>query len=485
MNEIANQPSVDASMIAAPMTADGRSAIGCIRVSGPLLEPLLERLCPPIPHARHASLRTIQTDAGEPIDQVIVLYYKGPHSFTGEDVVEIQHHGNPSIQENLLQRLFALGATPAGPGEFSKRAFINGRLDLTQAEAIADLIAAESQREIRLAQRSLAGGFSQKIEDLHTQLLVLVAEIEANLDFTDESDVVERSKEIASIAGQCNHLHVLLAEILSTSLTRNQLSKGHLVLIAGVPNAGKSTLFNCLANEDLAIVNAAPGTTRDLLRTQIQLTETGTNFELVDSAGLHSSDDPIELEGMRRAHKQVTKADLLVWMIEMESSKPKLQQSIDELRKTLEAVGQQQVQPPFVIVLSKADLATSDLQVKALQPDGDLFSHWPTKPITTIQLSSHNGRGIAELLELIKQQGQMQNSEPNQTVFLVRERHLQALRAAQITLQTALDLINADGITDLAAEACRATQGYLGSVTGQTLPDDLLNQIFSTFCIGK
>ena len=439
--------------IAALATAAGRAAVAVVRVSGPQALQIGQRLLPRAPRPRHAELASLRSSEGELIDRALVLYFPAPHSYTGEDVIEFHVHGGAAVSDWLLECLHGLGARPAQAGEFTLRAFLNDKLDLTQAEAVADLIESRSRLAAQAALRSLRGRFSAAVRSLQEQLTELRVLVEAWLDFPDEdldvaaqSDLVERLK---TARGE-------LALLRTAASEGAALADGLSIAIAGPPNAGKSSLLNALAGYDAAIVTDIPGTTRDPLHEQLVLD--GLPINIVDTAGLRVSDDPIEREGVRRAQDAVGKADHVLWVADIRDGEAV---ALDAARQTLaDSV-------PFTLLLNKVDL----LERGAAEHE----SH------EIIELSALHGTGINLLITRLKVLAGLSGESTG--TFSARRRQLQALDR----VAAALDAAEAAfvGGLELAAEELRGAQAALGELTGEFSSDDLLGEIFSRFCIGK
>lgn len=440
--------------IAAIATAAGAAGIGVIRVSGPAAATIATALHGRLPPVRRAVRALLRDADGEPLDDALLLYFAAPRSFTGEDVLEIHGHGSPVLLQALLRRVIALGARLARPGEFSERAFLNGKLDLAQAEAVADLIAAGSEAAARAALRSLQGVFSERVNALLEKLVRLRVHVEAAIDFTDEEiDFLADTAIATQIAAITEHLDALLAD----GRRGARLRAGLHVAILGPPNAGKSSLLNTLAGMDVAIVTDRAGTTRDVLRETIDLG--GIALTLADTAGLREhSGDVIELEGMRRARAESRLADLVLLVVPDGDA-----QAATTLRDEC---------PPGVPRLwvhNKIDL--SGREPSRERRDGE--EH--------VALSLRRGDGVGLLRDALRDHA-LGNAEP--VAFSARERHLDALARCQAAVEAARAQL-ADGNGELVAEELRFAQQALGEITGAFEADDLLGAIFSTFCIGK
>jgi tRNA modification GTPase len=444
--------------IAAVATPPGRGAIAIVRISGAEAATIAHALTGEAPSERQAKLCSFSNQAGEPVDQGLVLFFPGPRSFTGEDVVELHGHGGTIVTETLLAAVLAHGARPAEPGEFALRAFLNDKLDLTQAEAIADLIDSGSQAAARAALRSLEGRFSDQVQALQAQLTEIRVHSEAWLDFPDEEldldDIAALQRRLESAAG---HLHALLADARQGAILRSGLS----VVIAGPPNAGKSSLLNRLAGYDAAIVTHIPGTTRDPLKEHISLD--GLPINLIDTAGLRESADPIEVEGMRRSRAAVERADCLLWVVELNAD---LDEAVAGVRETLGDSGAR-----AMILENKVDLTD----------DGPTTLEVAGVPV--IRLSALTGEGLPLLIEHLKTMAGYAGEA--RSTLGARTRHVAALERARAALDRAQALLQRSRALELAAEELRGAQTALSEITGEITSDDLLGEIFGTFCIGK
>lgn len=428
--------------IAAIATPQGRGAIGVVRVSGPLAPAIAKAVLGRAPEPRRAVFGNFVDAKGERIDQGIALYFPAPHSFTGEPVLELQGHGGPIVMQTLLAACLDGGARIAEPGEFTRRAFLEGKLDLAQAEAVADLIDAASQEAARSALRSLSGEFSGAVHRLVAALTELRALTEAMLDFPEE-DV--DSVHAADATARLDRIRGSLAELLSGSRQGRLLAAGVHVVITGRPNVGKSSLLNRLAGEERAIVTSVAGTTRDALREPLEIA--GIPILLVDTAGLHASPDEIERIGMERARSELARADVVLAVFD--ASAPLAPESIP-------------LQAARVDVYNKADLVPG-----FRAPGGSLA------------VSAKTGAGLGALRDAIVKAAGWTGGE---SVYLARERHLRALEAAKGHLEAA----RADPSGwELFAEELRLAQTALSGITGEVSADDLLGEIFARFCIGK
>ena len=448
----------DSDTIAALATPPGRGGVGIIRLSGSSTTDIAKQLFGHVPAARRAEYLTFCADDGEPLDTGLALYFPAPHSFTGEDVLELHGHGGPVVMDLLLQRCLALGVRPARPGEFSERAFLNNKMDLAQAEAVADLIDSASAQAARLAVRSLQGAFSQRIHILVETLTELRIYVESAIDFPEEEiDFLGDGQVQTRLTAVMN----TLAETRAAARQGNLLREGITVVIAGRPNAGKSTLLNALAGRDTAIVTDIPGTTRDILREHIQVD--GLPLHIIDTAGLRDSDDAVEQEGIRRAWTEIEGADRILLLHDASQTFDEQEQS---LLKQLSQAG-----PPITLVQNKIDLlATDALSLNA-------------KNVTEIAVSAHTGTGLQVLREHLKDCVGYEASGEGQ--FMARRRHLQALENAQQYLENGQQQLQNHAAGELLAEDLRQAQQALSEITGEVSADELLGKIFSSFCIGK
>ncbi|MET0893546.1 MAG: tRNA uridine-5-carboxymethylaminomethyl(34) synthesis GTPase MnmE [Pseudoxanthomonas sp.] len=440
--------------IAAIATGPGAGGVGIVRLSGPRARQIAETVCGRRLQARHAHHVRFTTHAGETIDDGIALAFPSPHSFTGEDVVELQAHGSPVVLQQLVMRACALGARPARPGEFSERAFLNDRLDLVQAEAIADLIAASDTRAARAARRALDGVFSQRVDAIAASFSALRVHVEAAIDFADESiDTLGGDAVRARLAATRQQLSLLLAE----AERGRKLRDGLHAVIVGPPNAGKSSLLNALAGSERAIVTDTPGTTRDLLRETVRLD--GLELTLVDTAGLRTGGDAIEREGMRRARLELETADLALVVLDARDA-------------------------PGGLQAVHADLAGVPMRL-FIHNKSDLLAAAPADTDSTVHVSATTGAGLAALharLRALAAGGE--GLEAGAGEFSARARHVEALVRAGEYAEAANRELHHERL-ELAAEELRLAHQTLGEITGKVSPDDMLGRIFSTFCIGK
>ncbi|WP_415879113.1 tRNA uridine-5-carboxymethylaminomethyl(34) synthesis GTPase MnmE [Methylomonas sp. TEB] len=440
--------------IAAIATPPGNGGVGVIRISGPSASGIAQRLTgKTLPKPRYAQFAHFLDTDGRVIDSGLLLYFAAPASFTGEQVIELQGHGGSVVLDMLLRRVLELGARLANPGEFSQRAFLNNKIDLAQAEAIADLISSGTEQAVRSAQQSMQGVFSEQINELIDELIELRVFIEAAIDFVDEEiDFLGDGV----VAGRIARLQVKLADIGKTAQQGRLLHDGMTVVLAGKPNAGKSSLLNALAGHDAAIVTDIAGTTRDVLRERIQLD--GMPLHIIDTAGLHDSDNPVEQEGIRRARQEIAKADRILLLID----------STDPDSASLDASLPANI--AVTKVFNKIDLIGGQPRVMETQQS------------TEIHLSIKHKLGLDLLRQHLKQS--MGFTESADNVFVARTRHIQALQLAAQALDRAAEQLLHQA-HELVAEELRQAQTSLSAITGEFTSDDLLGEIFSSFCIGK
>jgi tRNA modification GTPase len=443
--------------IAAIATPPGQGGVAIVRVSGSAVETIAIALLGRLPQIRRAELHDFRDADGELIDSGLVLYFAAPASFTGEPVLELHGHGGQVVIDLLLQRVIALGARPARPGEFSRRAFLNNKLDLVQAEAIADLIESGSAQAARAAVRSLQGVFSQRVYALAEALTALRIYIEAAIDFPDEE--IDWLAD-ARLQQMLQQLQDDLADIMARAHQGQLLRDGMTVVIAGRPNAGKSSLLNALAGSEAAIVTAIPGTTRDVLREHIQLD--GMPLHVIDTAGLHDSDDPVEQLGMERARKAMESADRLLLLVDDQAGYTAADAAIlDDLPAGV----------PHTLLFNKIDLT------------GRAPGTVTTGKAPAFALSVQTNAGMEALRTHLKQcVGFGEQAEGD---FSARRRHLDALQRVQQHLHAGEHQLKELQAGELLAEELRLAQQELGEITGSVSSDDLLGKIFSSFCIGK
>lgn len=451
------------STIAAIATPPGRGGIGIIRVSGPKAPDIAARIVGKIPAPRYAQHAVFLAQDGSVIDEGVVLYFPAPHSFTGEDVLELQGHGGPVVLDMLLKRILSEGVEQARPGEFSERAFLNGKMDLAQAEAIADLIDAQSEQAARSAQRSLQGKFSHVINQLVQEITQLRMYVEAAIDFpTEEIDFLADQQ----IATELEKIFASITQVEDSAQQGVMLREGMSVVIAGKPNVGKSSLLNALSGQDTAIVADIPGTTRDVLRAHIQID--GLPLHIIDTAGLRISDDPVEKEGIKRAQREIQQADhvMLVVDVTQENRHQDFIADLSELCLQTIPAGK------ITVVLNKIDVMHISPEVTQ-SPAG----------YAQIKLSAKSGEGIALLRAHLK--SCLGFNATTENTFSARRRHVDAIALAKKHVSQAKIQLHDFHAGELMAEELRLAQNALSEITGKFLPDDLLGKIFSSFCIGK
>jgi tRNA modification GTPase len=448
--------------IAAVATAQGRGGVGIVRVSGPRARAIAISLSGREPEPRHAYYCEFFGGDGEVIDQGLLLFFRGPHSFTGEDVLELQGHGGPVVLDVLLRRCLELGARLARPGEFSERAFLNDKLDLAQAEAIADLIEASSEQAARNAVRSLQGEFSRKVQRLADQLIELRMYVEAAIDFPEEEiDFLADGHVLGQLDGVRSELLAVQREAGQGALLRD----GMTVVIAGRPNAGKSSLLNALAGREAAIVTEIAGTTRDVLREHIHID--GMPLHVVDTAGLRETSDQVERIGVERALKAIGEADRVLLVVDATAP-----EAVDPFALWPEFLDQRPDPARVTLIRNKADLSGEAVRLETCA-DGHV----------TLSLSARQGAGLELLREHLK--ACMGFEQTTESSFSARRRHLDALRQAAACLDHGRQQLTLLGAGELLAEDLRMAHQALGEITGAFTPDDLLGRIFSSFCIGK
>ncbi len=441
--------------IVAEASPPGRGGVAVVRVSGPAAMTIATAVAGDLPPDRQISLRRFRDHAGQVIDKALVVAFPGPHSFTGEDVVEFHAHGGPVVVDLLIRRLLGLGARLAQPGEFSRRAFLNDRMDLAQAEAIADLIDSGSVQAARAALRSLQGEFSHRVHELVEGLTSLRVYVEAAIDFPEE--------EVDFLADQAiddrlSRLRSGFEDVLARASQGAILREGMSVVLAGKPNAGKSSLMNRLTGQDTAIVTEQPGTTRDVLREQIAID--GMPLHVIDTAGLRAEGDLVEIEGMRRARRAMEQADRVLLVVDASDG--------------LTAADQMEEVPrdaALTVVRNKIDLS------------GETPGEEERDGVTVLAVSALTGAGIDLLREHLK--ALMGYQTAGEGAFSARRRHLEALERARAHLEEAVIQLQTYRAGELVAEELRLAQGQLGTITGEVSSDDLLGKIFSSFCIGK
>ena len=434
--------------ICALATPSGRGALAIVRLSGRgALEAAVKVTHKALP-VREASYTRFYDDQGEVIDQGIAVYFQSPASFTGEDMVEFHCHGNPIVSGLLLKTLCANGARLATPGEFSLRAFVNNKIDLSQAEAIADLISSTTEQGVRAAVRSMQGAFSTHVHKILTKLIQIRTRIEAQLDFPDE-EMDRHSRERMEV--ELVELELELNELLRYVERGKRLQSGAIVAIGGSPNVGKSSVLNALAQSDVAIVTEIPGTTRDSLTADIDIR--GVPVQLIDTAGMRSTEDIVEKKGIERARKAFSQADIILWVSD---------------------VSQEEQAPPGEMDADRIIYVRNKI---------DLGNYPSTADKNQVYLSAKTGAGIQKLITALATR--LLDQQLSDTPFLARHRHLIALQRAQESINAACQCANLSAGLELIAEELRCAQRSLGEISGEFTADDLLGRIFSEFCMGK
>jgi len=440
--------------IAAIATASGSGGIGVVRVSGPAAQSIATKVLGHCPKPRYAAYLPFLDADGQLIDRGIAIYYAAPNSYTGEDVLELQAHGGPALMQILLSRCLSLGARQAVPGEFTRRAYLNDKMDLAQAEAVADVINAATTEAAKSAMRSLSGEFSNRINQLLTRLIELRMYVEACLDFPEEEiDFITQG----NVEQKIKDIVIALQKIYGEAKQGNLLREGMTVVLVGQPNVGKSSLINQLAAEEVAIVTSIAGTTRDTIKSSIQIN--GIPLHVVDTAGLRETEDEIERFGIARTWRALENANIALLLVDSTHGITEMEKSIIErLPKDL----------PKIWVHNKIDLSSKAPSAETIDQELHIY------------LSAKTGLGIDLLREhLLKLIGWQSTSEG---VFMARTRHLEAIKQVEQFLLTGLVAI---GQSEIVAENLRMAQEALNSITGEFTPDDLLGEIFSKFCIGK
>lgn len=442
--------------IAAIATALGNSGVGIIRISGNHAEKIALELCKRKSlKPRYAHFTSFYDDDDSVLDSGLCLFFPNPSSYTGEDTIELQAHGGMVLLDMLLRRVISLGARLANPGEFTERAFLNNKLDLAQAEAVADLIESSTEQSVRSAQKSMQGVFSTQINALVSELIELRTYVEAAIDFVDEeidflSDGIVKNK-IITLADKIQSIH-------NTAKQGCLLRDGMTVVLAGKPNAGKSSLLNALAGHEAAIVTDIAGTTRDILKERIQID--GIPLHIIDTAGLRDSDNTIEQEGIRRAHQELQKADCILLLVDVREGK-----SDPNVLSALPS------NIPLMTVYNKIDLVDQEAHSRQTPTGCEIY----------LSLKPENGLDILKK----KLKYQMGYNETSDNIFIARRRHIDALDRASQAVEKALTQLQNTSAAELVAEDLRLAQNSLSEITGKFTPDDLLGSIFSSFCIGK
>ena len=446
-------------IIAAIATPPGRGGIGVVRISGPNLQPLAQAILGYIPKQRYASLSKFRDENGLIIDQGIALYFPAPHSYTGEDVLELQGHGGQAIMNLLLSCCLAAGARLAQPGEFTLRAFLNNKLDLAQAESVADIIDASTSEAARCAMRSLQGEFSTAIHTLVQAVTDLRMLVEATLDFPEEEANFLQHGDVHS---KLNTIRTQLECVLTSARQGSLLREGSCVVLVGQPNVGKSSLMNRLAGEEVAIVTEIPGTTRDAVRQAINLE--GVPLHLIDTAGLRETNDTVEKIGIARTRAAIEKADLALLLIDScVGAAPEDWAILSSFPAGL----------PVIQVFNKIDLLNEAPRIRTAEGGSAIY------------LSAKTGVGIELLRQKLQEIIGCQPQPVGESLFMARHRHLQALAEAKGRLEKAVEATSDESQWELLAEELRLAQLALSAITGEFSADALLGEIFSRFCIGK
>ncbi len=457
------------------LATSGTGAIAVIRVSGPDTFPIMDKVFVPASAGKKLKDESPWTihfgtigENKEVVDEVMVSIFRAPHSYTGEDAVEISCHASPYIQQKILRLLISHGAEPAGPGEFTQRAFLNGKMDLSQAEAVADLVAAESEGAHRVALQQLRGGFSRQLQELRERMLHFISMIELELDFSEEDvEFADRG----SLKELVEETLTLLHKLVDSFQLGNVLKNGVPVAIIGRPNVGKSTLLNALLKEDRAIVSDIEGTTRDSIEDTINLG--GITFRFIDTAGIRETADTIENLGIRRTYQKIEQASIVLLLTEASDSAFVIRQSMGAIRDQLSGKGKE-----LVLVVNKSD-QLSDEELNKLVEQMELQSHERMIPVSAKTLFQIHE--LTELLLEIVQAGQARH----QDVLISNIRHYHSLSSAAGALGRVSEGIDTSLPTDLLAQDIREALHFLGEITGEVTTDEILGNIFRNFCIGK
>lgn len=453
----------------------GHGAISIIRVSGPqaidvvqsIFRPAQEgkRLHDQVPNTIHFGHIVEDEDI---VDEVLVSLFRAPHSYTGEDVLEINCHGSPYIQQKIMELLISAGATPARPGEFTQRAFLNGKMDLSQAEAVADLIASESKGSHDVAMQQMRGGFSKRIKDLRDQLLHFISLVELELDFSEEDVEFADRKELTHLVERVKDL---VDELKRSFQLGNVLKAGVPVAIVGRPNVGKSTLLNALLNEEKAIVSEIEGTTRDSI--EDTMTMDGITFRFIDTAGIRETADTIENLGIRRTYQKIGQASVVLLLVEASDGPDLINKSVKAIREQIKGTGKH-----LIVVVNKAENLDEHTSKELLEEITIIDNE------DIVGISAKSGKNIDELKDLL---GSIVNlgSLKHQDVVISNIRHYNALKASSESLRRVIDGLESGISQDFLAQDIRETLHYLGEITGEVTTDEILGNIFKNFCIGK
>lgn len=463
---------LDAHTICAPATSVGSGAISVIRISGPQTLPILDRMV----SFRHGDAATaagysLKFGTVPDVDDVLVSIYRAPHSYTGEDAAELSCHASSYIVETLLERLCDAGCRLAEPGEFTQRAFVNGKMDLAQAEAVADIIASVSSAQHRVAMNQLRGGYSAELRGLRAQLLELTALLELELDFSEEDvEFADRSRLRTLLDTACSHCRQLADSFRAGNAIRN----GVPVAIVGAPNSGKSTLLNALLRDDRAIVSDIPGTTRDTVEETCVID--GVLFRFIDTAGIRSASDEVEQLGIERTFRKIGEAEIVLAVVDASAPETQIRESVRMIAGKVDAKSQN-----LVILMNKVDLLVGNKNVNGFN-NFVLNSDISKDKTKLLEISAKAGLGLDELRSTLVSCSGLASATGT---LVTNARHAAALRTAATSLSTVSDGLDRGLPTDLLAEDLRATLEALGSITGQITTDETLGEIFSRFCIGK
>jgi tRNA modification GTPase len=466
---------VDTETTICALATPGTGAISVIRVSGPGTYPIVGRIFRPATEGKQIAEQPPQTihfgyiyDGDTMVDEVLLSLFRAPHSYTGEDSIEISCHGSAFIQQKILELLVSGGAVPARAGEFTQRAFLNGRMDLSQAEAVADLIAAESEGAHRVALQQLRGGFSERLKTLRDRLLHFISLIELELDFSEEDVEFADRGELMRLVDE---IASLIGELVSSFRLGNVLKSGVPVAIIGRPNVGKSTLLNAILNEERALVSEIEGTTRDSIEDTVNLE--GITFRFIDTAGIRETAEPIENLGIRRTYQKIEQSSIVLLLTEASDDPELIRRSVEAIREQLEGSGKQ-----LVMVLNKSD-RISEEQLEELEKSIPL--HKNERIISISAEKRENIHGLTQLLLETVNTGSLRHRD----VVISNIRHYNALKSAGESLQRVKEGLASSLPSDLLAQDIREALHYLGEITGEVTTDEILGNIFKNFCIGK
>jgi tRNA modification GTPase len=453
------------------IATSGQGAIAIIRVSGPQTFEMVQAVFRPATAGKALSALPPNTihygtivEGDEIVDEVLVSLFRAPHSYTGEDVIEISCHGSTYIQQRIMQLLTEHGAAPARPGEFTQRAFLHGKMDLSQAEAVADLIASESRASHDVAMQQIRGGFSKKIKELRDRLLHFISLIELELDFSEEDVEFADRGELTRLVTEVKELVDSLKDSFQLG---NVLKTGVPVAIVGRPNVGKSTLLNALLNEERAIVSEIEGTTRDTVEDTVVID--GITYRFIDTAGIRETADTIETLGIRRTYQKIDQASVVMLLVEAADGSELIIESLEAIRQQLKGKGRQ-----LILVINKSDIGDPQVFDDALLKENE----------HVCRISAKHQQNIDQLRETLISTVRI-GSIRHQDVVITNIRHYNALNAASGSLERVLDGLSSDLPQDLLAQDIRETLHYLGEITGEVTTDEILGNIFKNFCIGK